>query len=171
MKNLIKGTMVSVFLFVLFAFAFAVHEIIPSETQLALPGPDAGQLNEYIVRYNPYTSWDLWPNKGRLYRGTEPHGSLLTTFVNDSAYYSIKNKAPMTDGAIIAKENYTADKKFVALTVMHKIKGYNPEVGDWFWVKYAPDGKVLASGKVKGCIQCHSAKKDNDYIFTGKVAK
>jgi hypothetical protein len=153
MKNLIKGTMVSVFLFVLFAFAFAVHEIIPSETQLALPGPDAGQLNEYIVRYNPYTSWDLWPNKGRLYRGTEPHGSLLTTFVNDSAYYSIKNKAPMTDGAIIAKENYTADKKFVALTVM------------------APDGKVLASGKVKGCIQCHSAKKDNDYIFTGKVAK
>jgi hypothetical protein len=151
MKNLIKGTMVSVFLFVLLAFAFAVHEIIPSETQLALPGPDAGQLNEYIVRYNPYTSWDLWPN--------------------DSAYYSIKNKAPMTDGAIIAKENYTADKKFVALTVMYKIKGYNPEAGDWFWVKYAPDGKVLASGKVKGCIQCHSAKKDNDYIFTGKVAK
>jgi hypothetical protein len=70
MKNLIKGTMVSVFLFVLLAFAFAVHEIIPSETQLALPGPDAGQLNEYIVRYNPYTSWDLWPETLQRNRAT-----------------------------------------------------------------------------------------------------
>lgn len=59
--------------------------------------------------------------------------------------------------------------KFVALSVMYKIKGYNPEGGDWFWVKYSPDGKVEASGKVKGCIDCHSKQKDNDYIFTGKV--
>ena len=77
----------------------------------------------------------------------------------------------MEDGSIIAKENYTAEKKFVALTVMYKIKGYNPTAGDWFWAKYNPDGTVAAAGRVKGCIDCHSAKKDNDYIFTGEVKK
>lgn len=156
----------------IFVFAFAanaIHEIIPSETIIPEPGPDAVKLNEHIIKYNPYRAWDLWPEKGRLYKGTEPHGALLTTFVNDTASHSIKKKKGMADGSIIVKENYTADKKFVALSVMYKIKGYNPEAGDWFWVKYAPDGKVEASGKVKGCIDCHSKKKDNDYIFTGAV--
>lgn len=149
--------------------AYAIHEIIPSESTIPEPGADAVKLNEYIIKFNPYRSWFLWPDKGRLYKGAEPHGSLLTTFVNNPAYHSIKNKKGMSDGSIVVKENYTAEKRFVALSVMYKIKGYNPEGGDWFWVKYAPDGRVEASGKVKGCIDCHSKVKDNDYIFTGKV--
>ena len=151
--------------------AYAIHEIIPSETQIVMPGPNAEKLNEYIVRYDPYRAWELWPKKGKLYKGTEPHGSLLTTFINNTAHFSIKKKKGMEDGSIIAKENYTAEKKFVALTVMYKIKGYNPAAGDWFWAKYNPDGTVAAAGRVKGCIDCHSAKKDNDYIFTGEVKK
>ena len=93
--------------------------------------PDAEKLNEYIVKYDPYRAWELWPKKGKLYKGTEPHGALLTTFVNNTAHFSIKKKKGMEDGSIIAKENYTADKKFVALSVMYKIKGYNPAAGDW----------------------------------------
>ncbi len=169
MKTL-STIMLSIFLVIGIAFiANAIHEIIPSETTVPEPGADAQKLNEYIIKYNPYRAWNLWPKKGRLYKGTEPHGALLTTFVNDTAYHSIKKKKGMADGSIIVKENYTADKKFVALSVMYKINGYNPEGGDWFWVKYSPDGKVEASGKVKGCIDCHAKMKDNDYIFTGKV--
>lgn len=149
--------------------ANAIHETIPSETQVPVPGPNAEKLYEYIVRYKPYTDWELWPKKGKFYMGTEPHGSLLTTFVNDAAFHSLFEKKGMTDGSIIVKENYTADKKFVALTVMYKITGYNPEAGDWFWAKYSPEGKAEASGKVKGCIDCHGKMKDNNYIFTGKV--
>lgn len=149
----------------------AIHEIIPSETQVPLPAADAEKLNEYIVRYSPYQSWELWPGKGRLYKGTEPHGSLLTTFVNEDAYYSIRKKGGMAYDSIIVKENYSGDKKFVALTVMYKLKGYNPEGGDWFWAKYAPDGKVLASGKLEACLGCHGKMKDNDFIWTDKVKK
>lgn len=149
--------------------ANAIHEIIPSETQIAMPGPEAEKLNEYIIRYDPYRAWSMWPGKEKLYKGTEPHGALLTTFVNNTAFYSINKKNGLADGSIIVKENYTADKKFVALSVMYKIKDYDPEGGDWFWVKYLPDGKVEASGKVKGCIDCHAKQKDNDYLFTGKV--
>lgn len=151
--------------------AYAIHEIMPSETQLAEPGPDAEQLSVYIVRYKPYTSWRLWPGKGRLYPGKEPHGSLLTTFVNDTAYYSIKDKKGMADGSIIVKENYSSDRKFVALTVMYKLTGYNPAGGNWFWAKYGPDGKAITSGKVDVCLKCHGQKEDNDFIWTGDVKK
>ena len=93
--------------------AYAIHEIIPSETQIVMPGPNAEKLNEYIVRYDPYIAWELWPKKGKLYKGTEPHGSLLTTFINNTAHFSIKKKKGMEDGSIIAKENYTAEKNLL----------------------------------------------------------
>jgi len=171
MKKILVCVLTAAFIFGFGFVANAIHEIIPSETIIPVPGPDAEKLNEYIVKYNPYVKWNLWPKKGKLYKGTEPHGVLLTTFVNDTAYYSIKNKTGMADGSIIVKENYSADKRFVALSVMYKIKGYNPEAGDWFWANYSPDGKVVASGKVKACIDCHGKKKANDYVFTGEITK
>jgi hypothetical protein len=159
------------FLLSVSGLASAIHETSPAEMQIALPGPDAGNLYEYITRHNPYKTWDLWPGKGRLYKGTEPHGALLTTFVNKPALASVGKMAGMADTSIIAKENYSPDRKFVALTVMYKIKGYNPAAGDWFWAKYDPEGKVVASGKAAPCIECHGKKKANDYIMTGKVKK
>ena len=77
----------------------------------------------------------------------------------------------MANNSIIVKENYSPDKKLVAVTVMYKVKGYNAEAGDWFWVKYGPDFGTLAEGKVKGCLACHGAAASNDYVFTGTVKK
>ncbi len=151
--------------------SYAIHETIPSDTQIAEPGPDAAQLNEYITRLKPYTSWELWPGKGKLYPGKEPHGSLLTTYLNNTAYFSVREKKGMADGSIIVKENYSADKRLVALTVMYKLKGYNPAGGNWFWAKYAPDGSIVASGKVEACLKCHGEKKANDFIWTSEVKK
>ena len=31
------------------------------------------------------STWTLWPEKGELYAGQEPHGMLLTTYLNDVA--------------------------------------------------------------------------------------
>jgi hypothetical protein len=56
-----------------------------------------------IIKYNHYRAWDLWPKKGRLYKGTESHGVLLTTFVNDTVLHSIKKKKGMADGSICSK--------------------------------------------------------------------
>ena len=123
MKRILASFAAAVFILGFGFTANAIHEIIPSETQIVMPGPDAGKLNEYIIRYDPYRAWDMWPGKGKLYKGTEPHGALLTTFINNTASHSINNKKGLSDGSIIVKENYTADKQFVALTVMYKIKG------------------------------------------------
>jgi hypothetical protein len=52
---------------------------------------------------------------------------------------------------------------------MYRQAGYNADGGDWFWLKYKPDGAILAEGKVGGCIGCHAAVQMNDWLFTGPV--
>ncbi|MBI5074597.1 MAG: cytochrome P460 family protein [Nitrospirae bacterium] len=156
----------------LFSLAFAIHETIPAETQLMLPAANAVKVYEYITKSSPYTRWDLWPGRQKMYPGTQPHGDFLTTYVNDTGMFGLRKKTgTMPEGTIIAKENYGTDRKFNALSVMYKIKGYNPAASDWFWAKYDKDGNVLASGRADACIKCHEKKKDNDFVFTGDLKK
>ena len=139
------------------------------------PGGGGGLTNganmwTHITVKEPYTKWKLWPGTEKMYEGTQPHGAFLTTYVTKGARKVIeKKKGKFSQGAIIVKENYMPDKTLAAITVMYKAKGYNPEAGDWFWAKFKPDGSVEKEGKVGGCIKCHSAKADNDWVFTGDI--
>jgi hypothetical protein len=152
------------------AISWAIHETTPAETQvIPPPPPDGERVAKYILRDMPYANWALWPGKGRLYKGSEPHGALLTTYVNDAALGSIKEKKGMRDGSMIATENYSAGKKLISLIVMYRQRGYNPGGGDWFWARYDAGGKLLESGKLEGCIKCHGTRSANDYIYTDKV--
>jgi hypothetical protein len=58
------------------------------------------------------------------------------------------------------------DKTLAAVTVMYKKAGYNPEAGDFFWLKYTPDGNIEAEGKAPMCIACHRAAQGGDFLFT-----
>jgi hypothetical protein len=130
-----------------------------------MPQPDAGDLRHYITSHVPYKKeFTLWPGKPEMFEGKEPHGSFLTIYVNDIGLKSI-NKTSFDNNSIVLKENYTPDKKLAAITVMYKVKGYNPGGGDWFWVNYDADFKILEKGKVKACLGCHSDAKDKDYVF------
>ncbi len=148
--------------------------IIPYETQAmgyksAMPIPGGGDLRHHLTGHMPYKKWSLWPGKGKMFEGTEPHGAFITVYVNDIALKSINKSKGMANNSIVLKENYTPGKKLAAITVMYKVKGYDPAGGDWFWVKYDPDFKVVSEGKVAGCMGCHAEVKGNDYIYTGKV--
>jgi hypothetical protein len=119
-----------------------------------------------------YQNWSMWPGKDALYAGTEPHGMLLTTYVNESALNAITSGAGMMPaGAIVVKENYMPDSMLAAVTVMFKSEGYNADVGDWFFLKRLTDGTVEASGRVGGCQGCHASKADNDYLFTSSLSQ
>lgn len=132
--------------------------------------PKGAILWEQLKKMDYKSKFKMWPGKTSFYQGTEPHGSLLTTYVNIPAFMNIVGKKGMLpEGSMVVKESYSADKKPMSITVMYKVRAYNPDAGDWFWAKYAPDGKVEAEGKVDACIKCHSAKKDNDYIHTGSL--
>ena len=122
-------------------------------------------------------SWTLWPGKGELYTGQEPHGMLLTTYLNDIALQALNSGAStMPPGAIIVKENYMPDRTLAAITTMFKVQGYNPDVNDWFFTKHLPSGELdraptgmALEGRLPGCTNCHRAMQANDWVFTGQL--
>lgn len=174
---LLLGLIFLVLLTTVLAFAGHEHMVIPFEkealgSRTMMPMPSGGDLRHHIIGQEPYKkNFELWPGKGEKYQGREPHGALLTTYVNDIALKSIKKQKGMANNSIIVKENYTQEGNLAAVTVMYKVKGYNPAGGDWFWAKYDPEFNILAEGMVKGCLDCHGSAQTNDYIFTGKVVE
>ena len=137
-----------------------------------MQGADGMSLMMHITKKDPYMKWDLMPGTTRMRQGMEPHGALQNVYVNKLALKAIKDKAGMLpDGAIIVKENYAPDGKPGAITVMSKKKGYNPEAGDYMWLKYGPDMKIQAEGKADPCIKCHTKAKDNDYVMLAPLKK
>ena len=116
-------------------------------------------------------SWALWPDKGELYTGGEPHGMLLTTYLNESAMEALQTQAgAIPVGGILVKENFMPDSTLAAVTVMLKREqSYNPEHNGWWFMKRLADGTVEASGRVAGCQDCHGGAADNDYILTGSL--
>ncbi|GIV61461.1 MAG: hypothetical protein KatS3mg044_0327 [Rhodothermaceae bacterium] len=148
-----------------------------TSAEMALPDTTGASVWAYLQQVDYQNTWSLWPEKGELYTGQEPHGMLLTTYLNDVAYEALMNKAgAMPPGAIIVKENYMPDSSLAAVTVMYKVEGYNALHNDWFFSKHRPDGSLDRSpegmaleGRVPGCQNCHMGRKDNDYIFTGAL--
>ena len=80
-------------------------------------------------------------------------------------------------GTIVLKENYLLEKgiptRVSTVTVMiKKRKGYNPELGDWEFLQYEKDGKILLAGSSKNpvvqatCAFCHKNMESRDYIFS-----
>lgn len=131
------------------------------------PKPEAASVWSYIESHDYRANWSFWPGKGELYEGQEPHGALLTTYVNDLARDALTNEArEMPRGAVIVKENYGPDRTLAAITVMYKAgDGYNTEYNNWFWMKRLADGTVEASGRVDSCQACHGSSR-RDYLMT-----
>ncbi len=135
-----------------------------------MPETTAESVWNFLEEQDYARTWAMWPGKDEFYEGTEPHGMLLTTYVDPVALASLEtmgeNGGQLPHGATIVKENYTPDRELDSITVMFKAsEGYAPAHNNWFWMKRLADGTVEASGAVEGCQNCH-AKSDNDYLMT-----
>lgn len=119
-----------------------------------------------------YQNWSPAGDDGDFQESEAPHGALVKTFMNRTA---AGHPETLPNGSILIKENYSPDKKLMAITLMYRSKGYNPSAGDWYWVKYdskgnvaqmqTPQGKMAIAGKAKGCIECHSGTDGGDFAF------
>jgi hypothetical protein len=139
-------------------------------TKTEKPEVDAQALWVHISNEEtPYQDWSLWPGTGEYTEATT-HASYVTTYVNEIAKEAILEKrGTLPDGAIIVKENYKGDKTMAAIAVMKKVKGLDPEINDWYFAKYKPNGEVDKEEKISKCTNCHGAVRENDYIYTGKL--
>ncbi len=125
------------------------------------------------LQRSDYTKWKGADGRAPDFKkGESPHGALIKTYVNECAAADLKKLA---SGSVIVKENYGPDKKLMAITVMQRSKGYDPDHGDWYYAKYMPNGKIdttppemksmPVAGKFKMCIDCHSGAGGGDYGF------
>jgi hypothetical protein len=90
--------------------------------EMALPDTMGAAVWSHLEAADYSANWELWPGKGELYTGQEPHGALLTTYLNPVAYAALTGMAgSMPAGAIIVKENYMPDSTLAAITVMYKL--------------------------------------------------
>lgn len=130
-----------------------------------LPGTTSSSLLGYLegVDYQNNDDWKLFPGSTEKYAGTDPHGMLLTTYVNPAAFEAIEAGETSPSGSIIVKENYTPEGVLAATTTMYKSEGYNPDHNDWYWIKVLADGTVEKEGQVMGCQDCHVDARD--YIW------
>jgi hypothetical protein len=138
-----------------------------SSPDAEMPGPDADAIWEYITQESPYTEWGFWDDHKDIIAGNSPHGPFHRVYVNDILLKA--NSVPVPYGSIQVKESFDKNKNKMAITIMYKIKDFNPDGGDWYWAKYELDGKAGPMGKVQGCIGCHGVKAKNDYILVHDV--
>ena len=154
-------------------------ETAEAATAAAVSAPDTtgAAIWAHLQGSSYQTTWQLWPEKGRFYTGQQPHGMLLTTYLNDVAYQALTGGASdMPAGAIIVKENYMPDSTLAAVTTMFKAAGYNADHHDWFFTKHLPSGELdkapngmQLEGRLPGCQGCHVNVQANDYLFTGQL--
>lgn len=143
------------------ALCLAVAALAGAADQM--PGPDAQALWTYITKTDPYKNWRSWPDYQGVQPARGPHKPLNRVFVNGRCISSLK--PPVNYGSIEVKETLTQDLQLRNVTVQYKLKGFNPEGGDWFWAMYDPDGVVKMAGKLDGCLGCHENARDNDYVM------
>lgn len=127
-------------------------------------GLDAAKFFVYLTKDTPYRLWRHWPGREAA-RPQGPHGPRAVIYVNPAAYEAIVRKDTMTFGSLIVMENRNPDESLRSLSVRIKIKGYNPEGGDWYWFAFAPDGTAQAEGRAGVCLGCHGKGKADDYIM------
>jgi hypothetical protein len=116
------------------------------------------------------------------YTGQHPHGAILDTIegpidVNDQTSHLIVKRNYGGEGVSKQAVADDPDMFLMAVTVMIKRDGYDPDNADWFWAKYLADGSLdknpagvplagrVAKGMEEGCIACHKSAPGGDYIF------
>lgn len=146
----------------------------PRQTRPLTPAEFQQSFWKHITVTSPYRQWAQWPLETQEPRsGEEPHGPWVRTYANAVA---AKTSERLEYGSILVNEEYDDDKTtLTAVSVMYCVKGADPAHYDWYWLKYAPNGKVMKSpdgqggkplaGKVQSCIGCHQ-KARADLVFT-----
>jgi hypothetical protein len=146
----------------------------PRATRPQTPDEFYASFWQHLVRKeSPYNKWNSFPGKGDLHEAQSPHGDFVKTFVSKSA---LEKPGTFPIGSIIVTENYDKDKKLRDITVMYRVKGTEPNTGDWYWLKYLPNGAIARTpekegkkpiaGKVASCIECHSKAGGKDLVYS-----
>lgn len=142
--------------------------VSPDGQPAAAREPTGADLFARLQSPVPYDQWARFPDAQGTLVSSFPHGPMSRVFINNKVEQALSQfDGELPDGSIIVKENIGENpgEKAGMLTVMWKVKGFNPDGGDWFWAAMSPDGQISAAGRVESCMNCHAGASANDYVF------
>ncbi len=158
--------------------ALALGVLLQAPEAQAQSGTRMGKQAHYDVLWSwlqrsNYKQWNGASGQAPDFqKGESPHGALIKTYVSPLAATNLKG---LPNGSVIVKESYSPDKKLMAVTVMHRSKGFDPAHGDWYYAKYMPNGQIAKTppemksmpiaGKFMKCTECHSGAGGDDFAF------
>ena len=131
-------------------------------------GPSGAELFNLISQTDPFELWGQFPLAEGTIESSPPHGPFSNVFVNEQVEAALASPTgTLPNGSIIVKESFDGNMVEAgdSLAVMWKVEDFDPGNSDWFWANFTFDGRVVAEGKLSGCIICHGAARDNDFVF------
>ena len=118
-----------------------------------------------------YTNWNLVNAAPFQSAGHDGGNAVVNIYVPDAIADQYKaidpaNPQPTTfaEGSIIVKEHVDAEGNYVMATVMYKGPDGFSESGNWWWAMGDLVGGEMMTGQLDGCIGCHSAYPDTDWL-------
>lgn len=132
---------------------------------VAACGPsDEDIANEIFDEIGGWESWtEIDPWTGIQVSSDGTHGSHVKITFNELAADAWGDDV-LPYGSISVKRGYDSADEADArgfLTVMKKIEGYNPDQGDWFWLRVGIEGTLGTEvGESAFCASCHTSGVD-----------
>ena len=130
----------------------------------------------YLVKkdaaYNTWKSLDHEPPKEEV---ENPHGSVSRTYANEVA---AKDPENLPFGSILVREDYDDKRKRQSISVLYRVKDYDKEHGNWYYLRFTETGAVKKgqdnkslAGKVTSCIECHAKASGKDFVFANDALR
>ena len=130
----------------------------------------------YLVKkdaaYNTWKVLDHEPPKDDI---ENPHGTVSRTYANEIA---AKDPENLPLGSILVREDYDDKRKRQSVSILYRVKDYDKERGNWYYLRFLETGTVAKgedkkalAGKVASCIECHAKASGKDYVFSNDTLK
>lgn len=130
----------------------------------------------YLVKKDAaYNTWKVLEHEPPQDDTDNPHGPVSRTYANEIA---IKDPTNLPVGSILVREDHDDKRKRQSVSILYRVKGYDKERGNWYYLRFNENGTVAKgedkkalAGKVASCIECHAKSGGKDYVFSNDALK
>ena len=130
----------------------------------------------YLVKKDAaYNTWKVLEHEPPKDEVENPHGTVSRTYANEVA---AKDPENLPLGSILVREDYDDKRKRQSISVMYRVKDYDKEHGNWYYLRFNETGALMKgkdtkplAGKVTSCIECHGQAGGKDFVFSNDALK
>ena len=130
----------------------------------------------YLVKKDAaYNTWKALEHELPKDEVENPHSTVSRTYANEVA---AKDPEKLPLGSILVREDYDDKRKRQSVSVLYRVKDYDKEHGNWYYLRFTETGAVMKgqdtkplAGKVASCIACHAKAGGKDFVFSNDALK